>query len=187
MRKVIFPLAAAALAVAAGTAAIAQPAGGPQAERGPQTRDAAEARAKVAFARMDVNQDGKIDAADREAKRAQAFDKLDTDGNGALSRAEFDARGDKARKGRGDRQALRGDGRGDGRGEGMRGHRGGKHGMARMADTDGDGTITQAEFNAAALARFDRADTDRDGTVTDAERKAVRDTMRSQRQARQQS
>ena len=56
--------------------------------------------------------------------------------------------------------------------------------MGRMGDTNGDGAISQAEFTAAALKRFDASDADRNGTVTDAERKAAREAMRAQWQAR---
>ena len=64
------------------------------------------------------------------------------------------------------------------------GMRGGRGMMGKMADTNGDGTITQAEFTTAALAHFDKADADHNGTVTAAERKAARDTMKAQWQAR---
>ena len=47
------------------------------------------------FAQMDVNKDGYIDKADRQARmaerRAECFAKADTDKNGQLSRGEFDA------------------------------------------------------------------------------------------------
>jgi hypothetical protein len=43
--------------------------------------------------------------------------------------------------------------------------------MARMADADKDGTVTQAEFTTAALARFDRADANGDGTISGEERR----------------
>ena len=41
---------------------------------------------------MDVNNDGKIDAADRAAKRSkcEAFASLDANGDGSISRAEWD-------------------------------------------------------------------------------------------------
>jgi hypothetical protein len=55
---------------------------------------------------------------------------------------------------------------------GMRGH-GGFGGMTD-ADANGDGAISQAEFQAAAVQRFDRADADNNGTVTREERKATR-------------
>ncbi|HSJ78013.1 MAG TPA: EF-hand domain-containing protein [Erythrobacter sp.] len=137
--------------------------------------------AMQAFERADANGDGKIDAADREARRDARFARLDTNSDGALSKEEFFAqhqrRGERAegmRPGkRGERMGRRG------MGHGM--------GMARNADADGDGAITQAEFTAAALARFDAADADNDGIVTRAERsearKAMRERMRAQRQS----
>lgn len=55
----------------------------------------------------------------------------------------------------------------------------------RMGDTDNDGRVSQAEFTAAALARFDAVDANRDGTVSTEERQAARDARRAQgREAR---
>ena len=51
------------------------------------------------------------------------------------------------------------------------------------ADTDGNGSISQAEFQAAALARFDKADANGDGTVTSEERRAAREAHRAERRA----
>jgi len=62
----------------------------------------------------------------------------------------------------------------------------GRGGMVRLADADKDGTITKAEFQAAALQRFDRLDGNHDGTVTRDEAKAARDNMRQQWQSRRQ-
>lgn len=106
----------------------------------------AEVTAEVAkrFARMDVNKDGKLDRADREAAMA--------------------ARGGEA-AGQGERK--RGEGK---RGEGKRGE--GKRGPMR-ADADGDGAVTLAEMQAGAVQRFDRADADKDGKLTKAEREAM--------------
>lgn len=42
--------------------------------------------------------------------------------------------------------------------------RGGRH-----ADTDGDGVVSQAEFQAKALKRFERMDADGDGVITQAD------------------
>jgi hypothetical protein len=66
---------------------------------------------------------------------------------------------------------------------------GGRHmrGMGQMADADKDGTISQAEFQAAALERFDRLDADKDGTVTSEEQKAAHEGMRRQMRERREA
>ena len=61
------------------------------------------------------------------------------------------------------------------RGGGMRGM------MMARADADGDGTVSQAEFTSAALARFDSADANNDGTVTAEERREQRSERRAHR------
>ena len=181
MRKLTLSLLAGAAAIAAGGAAYAQ-AGAPAG--GELTRAAVEQRTAQAFQRIDTNGDGKIDQADREARHKARFDRIDADSNGAISYAEFTAkRGDRA-EGR-ERMGRRG-GR-DGHRMGMRGLRGHGGFVRGMADADKDGAITQAEFQTAALQRFDRVDADNNGTVTREERKAVRDAMRQQRRARHDS
>ncbi|MBO9698436.1 MAG: hypothetical protein J7499_19765 [Sphingopyxis sp.] len=156
-----------------------------------QTRAEAEARAAEMFARMDANKDGKLDAADRAARRtamqAKMFERLDANKDGNISKAEWDQHGaDRAAKRaeRGEKRADAGEA-GDGGRHGMRGHhgkRGGHRGMMMgKADADGDKAISEAEFRTAALARFDAADANRDGQVTPGERKAQRDAWRARR------
>ncbi len=159
-----------------------------------QTRADAQARATQMFAKMDANKDGKLDATDRAAQRAERqakiFASLDADGNGSISKAEWDKHGaDRAAKRaeRGEKRAEAGEA-GDGkRHHGMRGghgKRGGHHGMMMgKADTDGDEAISQAEFQTAALARFDAADANKDGQVTAEERQAQRGAWRAKRGA----
>lgn len=158
-------LSFAAAGLLAGGAALAQPAAGAP----DLTRAAAQERAASAFAKLDANADGRLDAADREARMRARFDATDTDGDGQLSFAEVAA----ARGERQDRRAGPSPRK-------MRGMRGAERPMAR-ADTDRDGAISQAEFTAAALARFERADADGDGTVTRAERRALREERRERR------
>ena len=152
-----------------------------------QTRAEVQTRAAEMFARMDVNQDGKLDTADRAAKHAERqakmFARLDADGNGSISKAEWDQHGaDRAAKRaeRGEKRAAAGEA-GQGKRHAMRGH----HAMRMMgkADTDGDKAISQAEFQTAALARFDAADANKDGQVTAEERKAQRGAWRAKRGA----
>jgi len=141
------------------------------------TRAEAQAGAASLFARLDVNKDGKLDETDRKALRetmkARMFERLDSDKNGQITKAEFmsDMGG---RGGHGEGRLGKGGHFGMGAGGMMR--------MAKMADTNGDGAISQAEFMTAALARFDAMDTNKDGQVTPAERQAARAQMKAQMQ-----
>ncbi|ENY80303.1 hypothetical protein [Sphingopyxis sp. MC1] len=161
------------------------------------TRAEAEAHAKAMFVKLDVNKDGKLDQADRAArhaeKRAQMFDRLDANKDGSISKAEWD-QADAAREAkRAEWKAKRGE-RAGAPGNGaerhaMRGHHGGKRGGHggpggwMKADANGDKAISQAEFVAGALARFDRMDANKDGKVTAEERQAMRQAMRDKRGA----
>lgn len=152
------------------------------------TRAEAQDAATRMFTKMDVNKDGKLDATDRAAHMAERQDKrfaaMDTDGNGSISRAEWDAHNADRHEKRAERHKEQGDAAGK---DGMRGHRGkgGHHGMAnmmmkmKMADTNGDKAVSLAEFQAAAMARFDAADTNKDGKLTAEERKAAHEAMRA--------
>ncbi|WP_137680675.1 EF-hand domain-containing protein [Aurantiacibacter suaedae] len=180
-----FPISLAIVATAAalaGTAAMAQDRG---AQRTPQTRAQAEARATAMFDRLDVNADDQLSPADREAAERKRFDEADTDGNGQLSFAEVTAQREKRQQARTERREQRsermaargGEARGARQRAGMRMMRGeGGFGgrMLQRADTDGSGAVSRAEFTAAALARFDAADSNGDGTISAEERRAAR-------------
>ena len=158
---------------------------------GTLTRTEAQAHATQMFAKMDFNKDGKVDAADRTAKRAEMqakkFASLDADGNGSISQAEWTNQGAK-RAERAERRAAVGE-MSEGKRHAMRGpgkrggHRGMHGGMMGKADTNGDKAVSQAEFQTAALARFDAADANKDGQVTAEERKAQRGEWRAKRAA----
>lgn len=179
MRKAVILLIAAALPAA--TLALAGPAlarGDRGPDRAPMTRSGVEALVGEAFARLDVNRDGILSKADREAKFAEQFARADSDGNGQLSLAEASAARENRRDEWRDRprdEAARGEGRRA------------LHslvGIVRSADADGDRQISRAEFSTAALTRFDRADSDSDGTISrderrDAIRAGFRDRIRS--------
>ena len=162
------------------------------ADKAPQTRAEAQAKATQMFARMDANKDGKLDAADRSASRAdrqaKMFERIDANKDGSISKTEWDQHGaDRAAKRaeRGEKRADGGEARG-GKRHAMRGHHGkrGHHGMMMgKADTDGDKAVSQAEFQTAALARFDAADANKDGQVTADERQAQRGAWRARRGA----
>lgn len=183
MRKAVILLIAAALPAATlADAAMARGKDGP--EREPMTRAGVESLAGEAFSRLDVNGDGMLSPADREARFAEHFARADSDGNGQLSLAEASAARE-ARRGE-TRERTEDRARGEGR-KGREGRRAAHSltGIVRSADADGDRQISQAEFSTAALARFDRADTDSDGTVTRRERRdALRDAFRSRKRSR---
>jgi hypothetical protein len=165
------------LSLAAMTTVLAAGAASAQAEpRAETTRAAVEQRTTEQFGRMDANDDGVLNDADREAARREAFDGMDADKDGAISFAEYEARRDERREAR----AERGPDGARERGFARRGGRGGP-GMTRAADADNDGTVTQAEFTTAALARFDRTDADRDGTISQQERRDARQHSRHER------
>lgn len=171
---------------------LAAPGGGPNGEADGNrvvTRAEAQAHATQMFARLDANGDGKLDATDRAAKRtemqAKAFERIDTDKDGSISKAEWDqhAADRAARHGERGEKRADADAPGDNPHHGKRGHRGGPgshHGMTMgKADANGDKVITQAEFQTAALARFDAADANKDGKVTPEERAAQREARRA--------
>lgn len=153
------------------------------------TRAEVQANAVQRFAKMDANKDGKIDASDHAARRAEMqakrFAALDANSDGSISKVEWDQHGaDRAAK-RAERKEKRvaaGEA-----GEGKRGHHGkrgghgmrGGHGGWMKADANGDKAITQAEFETAALARFDRLDANKDGQVTAEERQAQREAWKA--------
>ena len=163
MKKIMIATGLATLATLAGVAAAQTVDSRPRAD---VTRAQLVERLDARFAQLDTNRDGTVTAAERsaqrEARRGQRFQRLDKDGNGALSPTEFAARGE------------RGEGRSGGRG---RLGRGGGKGV----DANGDGTLSRAEFQARALARFDRGDLDRNGVLTAAERQQAREGVRAQR------
>jgi len=97
-------------------------------------------------------------------QRADAiFQRLDANHDGSVTRAEADQMA----------QQL---------GQGEKGGRGGRF-AARMMDrlfAQGD-SVTLAQFQAQALARFDRQDLNHDGTVTADERQQARAARRQER------
>lgn len=149
-----------------------------------QTRAEVQTRAAEKFAKLDVNKDGKLDASDRAAKRsemqAKMFERLDANKDGSISKAEWDQHSaDRAAK-RGEKRADAGAERGPRGHHGKRGGHGGHGGMMMArADANGDKAITLAEFQTAALARFDAADANKDGKVTPEERAAQREAWKA--------
>lgn len=164
MKAFILGGAAALLLGGAAVAQQAQPGRGDPDAR--VSRDAFVARHLERFDSADGNRDGTLTsdearaafAAGRAERRAAMFGRLDSDGDGVISRAEFDARAE-ARGERGGPRGWRGRGRG--------GHRGG------WAELEGDG-LTRAEAQARAEARFARMDANGDGVISREDREARR-------------
>ncbi len=181
--KILLGTAAAASIATAGIAYAAPGQDGPGKARPDVTRAQAEEQAGKMFDRMDANKDGKLDAADREARQKARFDRFDTNKDGSISREEFSARPDRTRaapdgqKAEGKREGKRFGGRHHG---GW--HRGGHGGMGMMKQ--GAGPVAKADFVAAHLARFDAADADKNGVLTAQERQAQREKMRAEWQAK---
>ncbi|WP_421850705.1 EF-hand domain-containing protein [Novosphingobium sp.] len=148
----------------------------------------AKAKADMMWTKLDVNKDGVLNEADREAKMAEMFDMIDTNHDGAISKAEFMEHHKKMMeggwKGGKGRDGAPGDMPPPPRAAGMGMMMGPGahmlHEMAEKADTNHDGTITRAEFDAATKARFDAADTNHDGKLTAAERRAAWMAMRGE-------
>ncbi|MGF7155899.1 EF-hand domain-containing protein [Novosphingobium gossypii] len=190
MKTLMLSLSAAALAVGGMANAQAPAQAARPAPDRIVTRAEAQARATEMFVRLDVNKDGKLDKADRELRhqqmREKMFARLDTNGDGSISKAEFMA--DRGPEGRG--PGADHDGPPPPPGEGGklhprggpekfaakfggkgRGHFGG-HGFGPGGRFDDNRVVTQAEFVAEALKRFDAQDANHDGKVTPEERKA---------------
>lgn len=172
-----------------------------------QTRNQMVARVREHFARIDANRDGVVAQDELQAMRGMhmrrmaegpgahgghrgamregpmrdpnaAFDRLDANRDGSISRDEFA----KAREVRIEKRMVRNDGQPGGRKMGMR-HGGRGMGIMRRADGNGDGRITLAEAEAAALQRFDRMDANRDGRLTPEERREMRMKIRTERKS----
>ncbi|MBS0385461.1 MAG: EF-hand domain-containing protein [Proteobacteria bacterium] len=116
--------------------------GGPGQSRGDRQEDR--------MARLDANHDGNISREEFLVPANAAFDRLDANHDGMISAQE--------------RQGLRG------MRQGFAGHAVGRHNL----DTNGDGAISRAEWDAATAAMFERMDANHDGRITRDEAEAAR-------------
>ncbi len=124
---------------------------------------AAPADPKPAAPRMDANNDGVVDRQEAAAhpRLAQRFDELDKNKDGKLQREEMP-------------QPRHGARHGGGRHAGMHGQRDG--GFMRGMDTDHDGRISAAEYQ----ANFARLDVNKDGYIDQADRQARAEQRRAE-------
>ncbi|RST29685.1 hypothetical protein HMF7854_01715 [Sphingomonas ginkgonis] len=107
----------------------------------------------------------------------QLFARFDANHDGVLTPDEIAAAtGGGMRGGHG-----RGGADGESRGRGMGGMGGMGARLFAMADANGDGRVTLAEAQAAALAHFDMMDANHDGLLTPDERQAMRQKMMDMR------
>jgi uncharacterized tellurite resistance protein B-like protein len=112
------------------------------------------------LAEVDTNADGAISREEMAAHRAQKFTEIDTNKDGAASTEEMlahhEAKRAEHRKKRGDDHHKR-------------------------LDTDGNGSVTAAEFNAAPMPGFDMMDTNADGAISKQERAAAKAKIKEKR------
>ncbi|NTJ41226.1 hypothetical protein G6L28_01250 [Agrobacterium larrymoorei] len=172
-------LGGALLLSAAAPMAFAAPRGGPD-RHGPPMRP------EMAFVYLlktaDTNKDGKVTKEEFTTRQDALFTEIDADKDGSITPKEMrdyrktkmeawreanprpekenaKAEGDKAGKHEGKRHETRAEGKGWGKGKGR------MNGMFAMADTDGNGQISKAEFTAAGDKMFTRLDKNNDGTI----------------------
>lgn len=129
---------------------------------------AAERASGEMFARVDADGNGSISRAEWDAHHQQR-------------QARRDERRATRQANAGEPGAPAAGGRHHGRHGGHRGDRMAM--MAQRADTNHDNAVSREEFMTAASARFARADTNGDGSITSAERQAAHQQMRQQRRA----
>lgn len=106
--------------------------------------------------RIDTSGDGKVSAAEWQAGSLQKFVKLDDNGDGAITADEFQ------------KMHKRPDGKtGDAAGKQHHDGKGGdfKDGLARL-DTNTDGKVSTAEWNALGDKMFARMDDNKDGKIS---------------------
>ena len=157
-------LTAAALLASIPGAALAQAAADAE-EAKPVTRIELSNRLDTDYADLDADKDGKVDAAEINARlkkgaeadleiikkeRDAAFAKFDTDSDGAISRAEFDARAKLPTIKEPDAKPF----------------------LDRF-DANKDGGISKDEFRSPTMTNFEKLDKNKDGTLSVAEQKAT--------------
>lgn len=159
-------------------------------------------RAQAHFVAVDGNSDGFLSEDERKAsrvakaedKKAKRFSKLDADGDGAISRAEMDAVGEKKKARRSEkkekimerfdtnldgelseaeRTVLKAERGASGEGRKAKGKRGdrmrGKRGDRPNPDANGDGFVSLDEHLTVSEQLFTRLDANADGVLTKGE------------------
>jgi hypothetical protein len=133
-------IALALIVAGVATGAAAQPGDGPfrHGDRDAGGRAERIAHVDAMFRMFDADRDGRVTAAEIDARRKARFAAADADGDGRLGAAEFDAM----------RRATE------------------TERMAARLDADGDGFLTEAELAAREPRMLNRLDADGDGVLT---------------------
>jgi Ca2+-binding EF-hand superfamily protein len=161
----LLTLGLSAAALTAAGLAHAQPVPAQPAPPREVTREQARAGAEKLFAAMDLNHDGKLDAADREVRLGRMFERIDADHDGKITQAEFLAAHRDGAEHHGETPGPAGMMRARALGMGAE--------ILREADPQRSGTVSHDAFISTALALFDRTDANHDGKVTPEERRAA--------------
>src|SRR5690349_4037350 len=163
-------LTAAALLASIPALALAQ-AGAAAEENKPVTRMEPSNRLDSDYADLDASKGGKVDTAEINSRlvksaeaelevikkeRDAAFAKFDTDGNGAISRAEFDAKAKLPTVKEPDAKPF----------------------LDRF-DANKDGAISKDEFRAPTMSNFEKLDKNKDGTLSLAEQQSAASAARA--------
>ena len=118
---------------------------------------------RMEFSTLDVDGDGALTMAELEAAGAARFEAADADGDGALSVEELLAHREAEASARAERRAAR---------------------MLERLDENGDGLLQieeLAEMRPPLDRMFERVDTDEDGTISQAEFEAAQERMGGRR------
>lgn len=142
----IFATAALAVLAFGATSVMAQDQGG-------QGGGMGAGRGGGMFGRYDADHDGKVSLAEYEAGRMMQFNRMDADHDGKLSFAEIDAASAQAAQ----------------RGGPMADMMKQRNDALKVADSNGDQSISADEFKAYADAEFKKLDANNDGFLTEDE------------------
>lgn len=145
-----------------------------------------EERSTKRFEGLDANADGVISKDEYDAKRAQRSEKRaarrDVNGDGVVNEADREAMKAKRAEKKAERDARKAE-RGatvNSESETRKGRKG-KRGKRANPDSNGDGVVTRAEYEASTLAMFQRLDANNDGVLTKGEGKRGRKGKRGGR------